>query len=488
MRALFVSSEVVPYAKTGGLADVSGALPACLRSLGCDVRVITPFYRATRTAGYRNHVVAKNLEVLVGNTMHSGDILSTEHNQRVPVYLVRCDHFYDRDGLYGINQYDYHDNAERFIFFTRCSLEACKHLQFVPDVIHCHDWQTGLLSAYVRDNDKAEGFFDRTATIFTIHNIAYQGIFPRKAFDLTTLPKGFFDVSGLEYWGNMSMLKAGLVYSDLVTTVSTRYCHEIQTEEYGCGMEGVLSARGNDLYGVLNGADYAEWNPAHDRYIANSYSIENLGGKSDCKRDLLQAFQLPSRLMEKPVFGCISRLVDQKGCDLIAEILEPLMRLDVGFVLLGTGDDTYQRIFRAAGKKYPQKAGIRIGYDNALAHKIEAGCDMFLMPSRFEPCGLNQIYSLKYGCIPIVRATGGLDDTVDDYDLSAAEGNGFKFKQYSAAALLATIRRSLRLYQEKTEWQQLMKRCMQSDFSWDRSAQTYVELYQLAMHKRRARN
>jgi len=490
MKTLFLSSEVVPYAKTGGLADVSGALPANLMSLGCDVRVVTPYYRSTRLAGkhYIYNVLANNIDILIGNTRLSGDILSIENIQGVPVYFVRCDYYFDREGLYGANKSDYQDNAERYIFFVRCALEACKRLQFVPDVIHCHDWQTGLVSAYVRDTERASDYFLRTATVFTIHNLAYQGIFPPGAFDLTGLPKSFFNVAGLEYWGNMSMLKAGLVYSDLITTVSSRYCQEIQTVEYGCGMEGVISRRRDDLYGVLNGADYDEWNPGCDRHIAMPYGIHNLAGKATCKRDLLQMFQLPMRLMERPVFGCISRLVDQKGFDLIAQIFDALMRLDVGFVLLGTGDEKYEQFFRAAGKKYTENAGIMIAYDNGIAHKIEAGCDMFLMPSHYEPCGLNQIYSLKYGCIPIVRATGGLDDTIDDYDLASGQGNGFKFTQYSAAALLATIRRAVRLYQSNDVWQHIMKAAMLCNFSWARSARTYLDLYHLAMNKKHSRN
>lgn len=487
MKVLYVSSEVAPFAKTGGLADVSGALPVRLRSLGCDVRVMTPFYQCTRKAGLPYEVLFKSLKIPIGQTLHAGEILTVEHAESVPIYLLRHDGFFDRNQLYGTIQGDYPDNAERFIFFCRCALETCRRLQFVPEVIHCNDWQTGMMPAYIRNSSQTGGLFERTATVFTIHNIAYQGIFPKQMFGLTALPASFFNINGLEYWDNMSMLKAGLVYSDIITTVSRRYCREIQTEDYGCGMEGILAGRSNDLHGILNGADYTEWDPSHDQFIMSPYSIEDLKGKSDCKRDLLDAYQLPARLMERPVLGCISRLIGQKGLDLVAGIIEPLMRLDVGFVLLGMGDNKYQQLFTSIGKRYPQNAGIKIAYDNALAHRIEAGCDMFLMPSRFEPCGLNQIYSLRYGSIPIVRATGGLDDTIEDYDARSEKGNGFKFQQYSAAALLATIRRALRLYQDKPRWQQLIKTCMQYDFSWDSSARQYIELYQLAIAKKRDR-
>jgi starch synthase len=482
-KVLFASPEVVPFAKTGGLADVAGTLPVALRAMGCDIRIIMPFYRMVESVAAERTLIVEGLEIAVGNKIYAGDVWETKLAQSVPVYLIKCDEFFDRGSLYGTAKGDYRDNAERFIFFSRCALEACMKLGFAPDIVHCHDWQSGLIPAYLKTIYRNKPCFLKTGSIFTIHNIAYQGLFDRAAFNLTGLPGRLFSIDGLEYWGNMSILKAALMFSDIINTVSKKYSEEIQTPEFGYGMEGILAMRKSDLYGILNGVDYEEWNPEEDKYIAAHYSSTDLNGKQTCKEDLLKEYKLPASLGSKPLLGVISRLADQKGFDLLAEIIDELMTINLGFVLLGTGEQKYHDLFIAIGKKYPKRAGIKIAYNNAIAHKIEAGCDLFLMPSRYEPCGLNQIYSLKYGTVPVVRATGGLDDTIVDYNESDGRGNGFKFTEYSAQAFLHSINRALKIYANKTKWARLVKNCMAHNFSWEQSARQYMELYGKALQK-----
>ena len=484
-KVLFASPEVVPFAKTGGLADVAGTLPVALRSMGCDIRIIMPFYRMVESVAAERTLVVEGLEIPVGNKIYAADIWETRLAQSVPVYLIKCDEFFDRGSLYGTAKGDYRDNAERFIFFSRCALEACMKLGFAPDIVHCHDWQSGLIPAYLKTIYSNKPCFSKTGSVFTIHNIAYQGLFDKDAFNLTGLPGRLFSIDGLEYWGKMSILKAALIFSDVINTVSKKYSEEIQTPEFGYGMEGILARRAADLYGILNGVDYEEWNPAADTYIAAHYSSTDLKGKQTCKEDLLKEYNLPASLRKQPLLGVISRLADQKGFDLLAEIIDELMAIDLGFVLLGTGEQKYHDLFTAIGKKYPQRAGIKIAYNNAIAHKIEAGCDLFLMPSRYEPCGLNQIYSLKYGTVPVVRATGGLDDTIVDYNESDGRGNGFKFTEYSAREFLKVMKRALKVYADKTKWARLVKNCMANDFSWEQSAQQYMELYRKAIAKKK---
>ena len=481
MKVLFVSPEAVPFAKTGGLADVSGALPKALKKMGIDVRLVLPFYRMVREQKYNYQTLIENLEIPIGRRSLKGDIKALlEWENGFPVYFVEKEEFYDRSNLYGTPKGDYFDNAERFIFFSRMVLELCEKIDFFPDIIHGNDWQCGLIPAYLKTLFRSDSRFAKTASVFSIHNIAYQGLFPGEDFPLTGLPAELFSISGVEFWGKVSFIKAGIVFSDIITTVSEKYSQEIQTEEFGYGLEGILRERKNDLYGVLNGADYEEWNPATDKYIAANYSLDDLSGKIKCKEDLVKIFKLPKKLISRPLFGVISRLADQKGFDLLAEIIDELMNLDLGLVLLGTGEEKYHQLFTRIGEKYPKKTGIKIAYDNTLAHKIEAGCDIFLMPSRYEPCGLNQIYSLKYGTIPIVRATGGLDDTIQEFNPSSGQGTGFKFEPYEGQALFQTIKRALTLYQDKANWQKLMKNAMKADFSWEKSAQKYRELYRKA--------
>jgi len=422
MKILIASPEIVPFAKTGGLADVSGALPKALEKLGEDVTAIMPKYRAVDDKKFGLEYTGINIQVPISNRIEEAKIYKgyiNSHqpvaNKEIPIYFIDKKEYYDRPYLYGTPAGDYPDNAERFIYFDRAILETCKTIGLKPDVIHCHDWQTGMVPVYLKTLYKDDPFFKETSTLFTVHNLGYQGLFWHLDMHLTNLGWDIFSPDGIEFYGKINILKGGLVYSDAITTVSKTYSQEIQTKEYGCGLDGVLRKRKDDLYGVENGIDYEEWNPATDKYLSAKYLKENLSGKWDCKKDLLNIYGLKAS-KEVPVLSVISRLADQKGFDLIAEIMDDLMKLDVQFVLLGTGEDKYHKLFEDIGKKYPSKAGIKIGFDNALAHKIEAGADMFLMPSRYEPCGLNQLYSLKYGTIPIVRATGGLNDTIENYD------------------------------------------------------------------------
>jgi starch synthase len=487
LRVLFVASEAVPFAKTGGLADVAGALPKFLPSLGCDVRVVMPYYRMVERSGLPVRPLGESLDVPVGDAIIRADLYEGRLTPEIPVYFIGQKAFYDRDGLYGTPAGDYPDNAERFVLLTRASLLLCRRLGFSPQIIHQHDWQTGLLPAYLRTVYRNDPFFARAATVFTIHNIAYQGLFDAQKLALTGLPPELYNPEGIEFWGKINFLKAGITYSDVINTVSRKYSQEIQTVEFGCGLEGVLNKRKDDLFGILNGVDYDEWNPAGDPHLAARYTSADLAGKRACKEDLLREFGLPPSLAGKPLLGMISRLADQKGFDLLAEILDELFALDIGFVLLGTGDKKYNDLMARVARTYPGQAGIRIAYDNRIAHKIEAGADLFLMPSRYEPCGLNQIYSLRYGTLPVVRATGGLEDTIVDYNPATGKGNGFKFEPYRAEAFLDCIRKALALFRRPETWKQLVINAMAADFSWPRSAEAYFRLYGQALERMKRR-
>jgi len=477
LNVLFLSPEAAPFAKTGGLADVAGSLPKALKEMGCDIRVAMPYYRMAKKGDFTVSLLYEDVEIPLFGEVLKGDIFLTEADGRVPLYLINKDEYFDREYLYGTPKGDYFDNVERFVYFSRMAFLLCKKLNFQPHVFHCNDWQTGLVPAYLKTMYTEDPFFSGTSSLFTIHNIAYQGIFHEKKLEVTGLPRDVYHPGGIEYWGKINFLKAGIVFSDIINTVSHRYSREIQTPEFGYGLEGVLRHRSDDLYGVLNGADYGEWNPKTDPLIAANYDENDLSGKTKCKEDLLAGFNLPRSLNKLPILGVISRLADQKGFDLLAESMKGLMRMDLGFVLLGRGDERYHQLFERIAKEYPKKAGIKIAYDNTLAHKIEAGADIFLMPSRYEPCGLNQMYSLKYGTVPLVRATGGLDDTIQDYNPKTGEGTGFKFQSYSPRDFLDTVRKALAVYRDGERWEKLMIRGMKADFSWQRAAREYVNLY-----------
>ncbi len=486
LRVLFVTSEAVPFAKTGGLADVAGALPKFLQSLGCDVRVVMPYYRMVRDSGYPIQSLREEIEVPVGEETIKADLYRGQLNQEIPVYFIGRDEFFDREYLYSTPKGDYFDNAERFIFFTRAALTLSRHIGLSPEIIHHHEWQTGLIPAYLKSIYRSDPFFSRSADVFTIHNIAYQGLFKKEKFGLTDLPPEMYNPEGIEFWERINFMKAGIVYADVINTVSRKYSEEIQTGEYGYGLEGILRKRGQDVFGILNGVDYQDWDPSRDPQLAARYDLNDISGKKECKRDLLKEFHLPASLENFPLLGVISRLADQKGFDLLAEIIDELFTLNVGFVLLGTGEQKYHDLFNQVAVKYPGKAGIRIAYDDRLAHKIEAGADIFLMPSKYEPCGLNQIYSLRYGTIPVVRATGGLDDTIVNYDPATGGGNGFKFFRYDASECLEKIKTAISFYHQRERWRQLLRNAMTADFSWKRSAEAYFQLYHTALEKKQA--
>jgi starch synthase len=485
MKVLIASSEVVPFAKKSGLADVIGSLPIALQKRGHDVRIITPKYKVTDEEQFQLHSVVETMGVPISNRIEHCSILEGKLGDSVPAYFIKNDMYFQRDQLYGDSQGDYPDNAERFIYFSRSVMEACKHLNFFPDIIHCNDWQTGLVPVYLRQFYRDDPLFAQTASVYTVHNLGYQGLFWHYDMHLTGLGWELFTPDGLEYYGKINVMKGGLLWADVINTVSKTYSQEIQTLEYGHGLEGVLQYRSDDLYGIVNGVDYHVWNPEVDPLIAQNYSPKTLVGKTTCKKDLLKAYELPIH-MNWPIIGMISRLDNQKGFDLIAEIIDKILNLDLYFIVLGTGHEKYRKLFRHIGEKYPKKAGVRLTYDDTLAHKIEAGADMFLMPSHYEPCGLNQLYSLKYGTVPIVRATGGLNDTVKTFQPKASTGTGIKFTKYKADNLLNAIKSAVKVYHDKKTWKALMIRGMKEDFSWDFSAKEYEKLYKKALEKVRS--
>ena len=482
LNILFVSSEVEPFAKTGGLADVSGTLPQVIKDQGHEIRIIMPRYGSISERKFKLHDVIrlKDIEVPIGKEKKIANVNSSfiaNVKSKVQVYFLANKELYERPGIYTSpdSKKDYVDNDVRFIFFCRGVLETLKRLGWQPDIIHCNDWQTGLIPAYIKTMYNHDPFFKNIKTVFTIHNLAYQGTFPAAAFGKTGLPEAEFGKDGVEFYGKLNFMKAGLVYSDVITTVSEKYAEEIcSTEEFGCGLEGVLQKRKSHLHGIINGIDYNIWNPETDELIVKRYDMRTLEGKQDNKKELLAKFGLAYKV-NVPLVGIISRLVDQKGLDLIKEIADDFMKLDVQFVMLAAGEKRYQDYFESLHKKYAAKMGLFIGYNDELAHLIEAGCDMYLMPSRYEPCGLNQLYSLKYGTVPIVRATGGLDDTI--HDVESGNGNGFKFKKYDSKELFKTIQRALKMYHDTAAWKKIMKNGMQQDFSWESSAKKYTNLY-----------
>jgi len=484
LRVLFVTPEAVPFAKTGGLADVAGSLSKFLQKLGCQSNLVMPYYRMVKKSGFPIQYLGEEIEIPMGDEILRAEIYQGKLNQAIPVYFIGRDEFFDREYLYSTPKGDYFDNAERFIFFSKAVLTLCQQMGFSPDIIHHHEWQTGLIPAYLKSIYQNDPLFSHTAVVFTIHNIAYQGLFKKEKFRLTGLPMEMYNPEGIEFWERINFMKAGIVYADVINTVSQKYSEEIQTSEYGYGLEGILRKRKEDLYGIVNGVDYQDWDPSHDPHLVVRYNLNDLSGKKECKKDLLKELSLPTSLETSPLLGMISRLTDQKGFDLLVEILEDLFTLDIGFVLLGTGEQKYHDLFTQVAQKYPQKAGIRIAYDDRLAHKIEAGADLFLMPSKYEPCGLNQIYSLKYGTIPVVRATGGLDDTIINYDPATKRGNGFKFVRYDAKEFLNQIKVAIGFYSQPEHWRKLVHNAMTSDFSWQRSAEAYLQLYRKALEEK----
>jgi len=479
MKILFVSPEGLPFSKTGGLGDVVEALPRSLAESGHQVTVLLPRYRGNQAS----KTIIPSLTVPLGAVTRFPAICEAGTFEGVRYYFVDDPEFFNREKPYGDKAGDYADNAERFAELSRAAIEFCKQV-WMPDVMHCHDWQAALAPVYLRTVYAKDPSLRELPVVFTVHNLGYQGLFSRGTLGSIGLSEALFRVEALEYYGKINLLKGGLIFSDYITTVSRKYAQEIQTAEYGCGLEGVIRSRGGRVTGILNGVDYTQWNPETDTNIAATYSAKLLDGKRLCKKDLLAAFQLPAGNMERPLIGIVSRFVDQKGFDLIAEAAAELMEEDVAVAALGNGEVKYEKMFLDLAKEYPARVGVKIAYDNVIAHKIEAGADMFLMPSRYEPCGLNQIYSLRYGTVPIVRATGGLDDSVESFHAKTGKGTGFKFEAYTGEALLKCVREALAAYRDLRQWRALQMNGMAKDFSWKASAAEYVKLYEAARQSR----
>ncbi len=481
MKILFAASEAVPFAKTGGLADVAGSLPPALAALGHDVRLVMPRYRGVDPERFGLKQVA-SFSVPLGSWHERCDVLEGSLPNNVIVYFIQKDAYFDRSDLYQTEQGDFPDNAERFTFFSRAVLELCRALGFAPDIVHGNDWQTGLVSFYLKTIYQGAPPFERTRSVFTVHNLGYQGNFwhwdMRYVGDLWQ----HYTPEGLEFWDRISFLKAGLVYSDIITTVSKTYSREIQTEEYGCGLEGVLAKRSKDLVGIVNGIDYKEWDPAQDRSIAKPYTPSRLAGKAVCKRAILRKTGLSNEAL--PLAGMVTRLVDQKGLDILSEALPEILSLDVQLVILGTGDLKYHGLLSEAAEGSEGRMRVLLTYDDALAKSIYAGCDLFLMPSRYEPCGLGQLIALRYGTVPVVRKTGGLTDTVRNYNPRTGQGTGFVFKDYTAGALVEGLKRALPLYHRRQQWKTLMREGMKQDFSWEYSAAEYEKVYRKVLKKK----
>ena len=480
MRILLASSEVHPYSKTGGLADMVGALAKSLAQAGHQVGVVTPLYRGIQERFPNLQAMDYELAVPLGAKQVRAEVRQLELSERLTVYFIHHAAFYQRAGLYQENGVDYPDNASRFIYFAKAVTHLARYLPWQPQVVHVHDWQAGLAPLLILNERMNGGWGNAPRTCVTIHNLAFQGNFPKADYALTNLPADYLNLNGLEFHGGMNCLKAGIVYADSVTTVSPRYAREITTEAYGCGLDAVLRQRQSVLTGILNGVDYAEWKTTDNPYLKHSYNARNLRGKAEAKRDLQKEFDLPL-VADIPLFGNVTRLADQKGVDIQLGALEEMLATEMQFVLLGSGSPVFEKAYQALARRFPGKAGVRIGYDHALAHRIEAAADFFLMPSRFEPCGLNQMYSLRYGTIPIVRATGGLDDSVVDLNEDTDSADGIKFNRYATAALAKAIRKALVLYQTPQLLRQFRQNAMAMDFSWKRTCDQYLAVYQPAL-------
>lgn len=500
---LLASSEVVGFAKTGGLADVSGYLPLALARRGHPVAVIMPLYRSVRTGKQPIHPTEHILGVPLGRTIIPSRLWRTElPDSNVPVFLIENADFFERDdharGL-GIYQRtlpdgrksDYPDNCARFTFFSRAIMEATPYIGFPADILHVNDWQTGLVPVYLRELYRHRPEYRRIRTLFTIHNIAFQGAFPHDLFHLTGLDFRLFNPHQLEFYGQFNFLKGGVVFADWVNTVSPTYANEIRTPAFGCGMEGVLGERRDRLSGIVNGVDYESWDPGTDPHIAKQYTTETVvDGKATCKADLQRCIGLPPE-PKIPLLGMVARLTEQKGVDLIVKAADDMLKLPVQLVILGEGDPGYHARLYAIRERYPKQVALHIGFDEDLAHKIEAGSDLYLMPSLFEPSGLNQLYSLRYGTPPIVRTTGGLADTIADTTeetLKTGEPTGFRFQAYTPQALAATVRWAVHLYHDRPEtFLRIIRNGMIADWSWDRAAAGYEKIYQRLVNERDGR-
>ena len=459
MRVAICASEVVPFAKTGGLADVAGALPLELESLGQEVIVVMPRYKAIQEPRF-------SIQRL------KPDVPYSVIGKNIKVYFIENDAFFNRDGLYQDKSGDYKDNLDRFSYYSRSALDLLKEINFKLDIIHCHDWQSALIPIFLKTSYADNPFYQNIKTVFTIHNIGYQGLFPKEEFPKLGIDWKFFNMDMLEFYGKINLLKGGIAFCDIINTVSPTYSREIQTKEFGYGLEGVLAKRKKDVFGILNGLDYSIWNPKTDKFIARNFSLEKIEDKHKNKEDLQKACKLPVEA-SVPLFGIVSRLAEQKGFDILAEAMEKICKMNLQLVILGTGDLKYHVILENIVKKYPKVISLHLKFDDVLAHKIYGGSDVFLMPSKYEPCGLGQLISMSYGTIPLVFKTGGLADTV-------TEDDGFMFDKYKKEDLIKTIDKSIKAFKNKKEWLRLMHRAMQNNFSWRESAKEYISLYEKA--------
>jgi starch synthase len=480
MKILFVSAEVSPFAKTGGLADVAGSLPQSLAEMGNDVRVVMPKYKAIKSSlkyvtDFPLQMDCKKETCIIRETNIS--FLVNDELKEIPIYFTDSYHYYDRDGIYC-----FFDDAERFIFFCKAVIEMLPKINFQPDVIHCNDWHTGPICMMLNEKYKKDPFYSNISTAYTIHNLEYQGNFPKDVIKFFNMDEGFFNSGKTEFYGMFSFMKSGLAYSDVINTVSEKYSKEIQTPEFGEKMEGILIERSEDLFGIVNGISYQTFNPSNDPRIYKNFDAQNAISKKENKIGLQKEMGLPVK--DVPVIGVVTRLTGQKGLNLIVDELNEIMKNDIQFILLGEGDGYYENSFKDAKMKYPDKIGTYIGFNAALAQRVYAGSDIFLMPSRFEPCGLGQIISLRYGTIPIVRATGGLADTVVDIDTDREKGNGFSFDEFSSKEMLKTVNRAIKLYNDEPAfWQELVVRALNLDYSWSVPAKKYMDLYNRALNK-----
>ncbi len=476
LKALIVSSEIVPFAKTGGLGDVVGALAKNLENLGVNVSLAMPKYKRAEIEELAKEICAKDMEIKIGEEVYKGSVWKGVAGTSINVYFIDNPSFFYREELYGVGGNDYPDNHKRFIFFSLLLLEFLKKKNLHFDIIHCNDWQTALIPAFIKLRGIA------SSTLFTIHNLAYKGLFPPETILLTGFGWNYFTPEYFEFHNQFCFLKGGIKFSDIVNTVSERYALEIQNPEFGEGLDGLLRSRSDSLFGILNGVDYDVWNPTTDPYLKSKYSSRSLRRKRINKEDLIKECGLNIDL-ESPLIGMITRLADQKGLDILLPVIEDIISLGAGMVILGKGDELYERALKEKAKKLKGKLCVRIEFNESLAHKIEGGADMFLMPSKYEPCGLNQLYSMKYGTVPIVRAVGGLYDSVKEFNTVRETGTGFRFEEYKAEELLKAVKRAINVFKNKEKWERLMKNCMKEDFSWEKSAKKYIKLYELAIER-----
>ena len=476
MKIVLVASEVVPFAKTGGLADVAGALPKALAKKGVSVSVIMPYYSSISAKQFKIKPTKTKVRVKILDQEVEGKIYKTTTEDNINVYFIEQPKYFDRKELYQTKEGDFKDNAERFSFFSKAAIETILALKLKCDVIHCNDWQTSLIPVYLKTTYSNNKQLKGVKTLLTIHNLGYQGVFWHMDMPFLGLDWSLFTFDKLEFYGKINFLKGGIVFADAISTVSKKYAQEILSPEYGCGLENALKQRAHDIYGILNGIDYTDWDPKTDKFIPKKFTLSNLSGKESCKSELQKRFKLPLK-KNVPVIGIVSRLAAQKGFDLLENAIPTIMEKDVQVVVLDTGETRYHELFEIFSKKYPTKMGVALTFNNAIAHLIEAGSDMFLMPSRYEPCGLNQMISMKYGTTPIVRATGGLDDSVIPFNFKTLKGNGFKFNNYDSNDMILSINQAIIGFHNKKIWKTLVKNDMNEDFSWDRSAKEYIALY-----------